>query len=256
MFDKLLDKYPCIVFFDIETTGFSPEKENIIELAATAYYRKGFLSNRDNTVFQMDTLVKLPDNKKIPGRIVQLTHITDAMLNQYGRTSDEVFKAFYNISGMDKAKALLIAHNAQFDVSFMLESPIKEKIIDCDYLDTLTVARDRGGNSHKLADLITAYHVKNVSNTHRAIDDVNALVGVTEALINERDDLADYINVFGFNPDFGRPKKNVINKVIYCPQPKSSVIKSIGNRTADKASEEKKDLAFCEQLKFFDEEER
>ena len=37
MFEKLFDKYDCLLFFDTETTGLSPKDDNIIELAGKAF---------------------------------------------------------------------------------------------------------------------------------------------------------------------------------------------------------------------------
>ena len=42
-----------------------------------------------------------------------------------------------------------------------------------------------------------------MQNSHRAIDDVKALVEVLKAMDNERDDLQTYINIFGYNPKYG-----------------------------------------------------
>ena len=70
------------------------------------------------------------------------------------------------------------------------------------WIDTVTVLKDRKEFPHKLIDAVKYYGIEEV-NFHRAIDDTKALYDVTIALKNERDDLAEYINVFGYNPKWG-----------------------------------------------------
>ncbi len=61
-----------------------------------------------------------------------------------------------------------------------------------------------GVNTHKLANAIIAYNLTDkVQNSHRAIDDVLAMFEVMKAMAEERDDLATYINLFGYNPKYG-----------------------------------------------------
>ena len=62
-------------------------------------------------------------------------------------------------------------------------------------LDMLEVARDRTGlyRGNKLCDMIVRYNVKDVENSHRALDDCNALLGVMRAMWKEKPDLENYI---------------------------------------------------------------
>ena len=71
-----------------------------------------------------------------------------------------------------------------------------------DWLDTLTVVKDRKEYPHKLIDAVEYYGIEKV-NFHRAIDDTKALYNVTRALKNERNDLEEYLNIFGYNPKYG-----------------------------------------------------
>jgi len=54
-------------------------------------------------------------------------------------------------------------------------------------------------------------------NFHRAIDDTKALYEVTIALKDERNDLKEYINIFGFNPKWG-VSGNKFSFIEYKPQ--------------------------------------
>jgi len=57
-----------------------------------------------------------------------------------------------------------------------------------------------------------------VVNSHRAVDDVIATVAVMKAMEEEKDDLINYVNLFGYNPKFGLEGKP-IGSVTYKPQP-------------------------------------
>ena len=54
-------------------------------------------------------------------------------------------------------------------------------------------------------------------NSHRAVDDVLATVEVMKEMEAERDDLMDYVNLFGYNPKYGVEGKP-IGTVTYKPQ--------------------------------------
>lgn len=124
-------------------------------------------------------------------------------------------------------RTLLVAHNAQFDLLFVREmlgrfTEFVEEggdVLDfCDYLDSLTVYKDRRAYPHKLANAIAAYKLEDkVKNSHRAIDDVEALLEVCKAMDNERADLLSYVNVFGYNPKYGVTGDR-LPRVTYWPQ--------------------------------------
>ena len=124
-------------------------------------------------------------------------------------------------------KTLLIAHNAQFDLKFMAYAIYRnmeygkgwmQVFNDCDYLDTLTVYKDRRQYPHRLESAIVQYHLINkVKNSHRAIDDCRALIEVTRCMYEEREDLDRYVNLFGFNPRYG-PDEKKLKKVTYVSQ--------------------------------------
>lgn len=216
---KIAD-YEYIVFFDTETTGFDAEKNRIIELAAL---RTGTGTDADATT---DRFIRLPEGERIPEKIVEITHITDEMLSKEGRSEEDVIKEFASL--MMAGKTLLIAHNAQFDLNFVARTMMRYRqqypdwlkyFNGCGYIDTLTVFKDRRAYPHKLLNAIEAYGLTGkVQNSHRAIDDCIALYEVTKAMQEERDDLAQYINVFGFNPKYGVSGAK-LKKVAYYSQP-------------------------------------
>lgn len=222
MFETLFKKYNRLIFFDTETTGFDAEKvDQMTELAA-------LVVDKDGTITELDEFLHLFRMQELPAKIVELTGITDLTLATQGKEEHEVLKQFIDLMQPDGGgDTLLIAHNAQFDLQFIAYAIYRNREIgkgwmqvfnDCDYLDTLTVYKDRRRYPHKLESAIVEYKLSGkVTNSHRAIDDTKALLEVAKAMAEEKDDLQEYINLFGFNPKYG-PEKNQLRKVTYAPQ--------------------------------------
>ena len=120
------------------------------------------------------------------------------------------------------SEVLLVAHNIQFDLLFILEMfkrcGMVPKAPKLRALDSLTVYKDRAAYPHKLANAIEHYGLADkVQNSHRAIDDVLALYEVTKAVSEERDDLTDYIDLLGYNPKYGITGRK-LRQITYMPQ--------------------------------------
>ena len=166
--------------------------------------------------------MKLPDGQQIPEKIAELTGITDELLKAEGITEADAAARFADM--LTDVPALLVAHNAQFDLLFvqsMFQRHLNtgaELLAASDYLDTLTVYKDRRSYPHKLANAIVSYQLEDkVKNSHRALDDVAALFEVCRAMDNERADLLEYVNTFGYNPKYGVSGRR-LEKVTYWPQ--------------------------------------
>ena len=211
----LFDTYKSIVVFDTETSGLDFKNDKIIELAAVKLIK----NERGKVVAEreVDEFVRLPEGRTLDPFVVNLTGITDEMLLKHGISYEAAADIFYSL--ITDGPTLLVAHNAQFDLMFTrtllrgkkIENPLK-------FLDTLTVYKDRRPFPHKLENAIIAYGLEGkVKNSHRAIDDVKALVEVLMAMDMERPDLERYINLFGFNPKYGISGEQ-IRGVRYAPQ--------------------------------------
>jgi len=187
-----LIKYRQYVIFDTETTGLYPDDCQIIEFAALV------LDENGKAVKEIDEFINA---KYIPLKITELTGIT--MADTDSGISEQALLEIIN--EINVTQTLWIAHNAQFDLSFLRSTferhniSFDEAFKLCDFLDTLTVYRDRKMKPHKLEDAIEYYECKGVENSHRAIDDVKALWAVIKAMTKERNDLGIYVNVFGQN---------------------------------------------------------
>ena len=193
-FGSLLSVYDSILFVDTETTGFSAETDYITEFAVIKVTQSGREPFR--------TFVQLPDGVSIPEKLVAMTGITDEMCRT-GISREELLARFTALFGK---KTLVVAYNAQFDASFLAQ--LAGDPLRVDYLDALTVYRDRAEAPHKLSDAIEHYRVYG-RNSHRAMDDAEALLEVTKAMEAEKSDLLSYVNRFGYKAKYGIGGKRI-----------------------------------------------
>lgn len=214
---SLFEQFDKIVVLDTETSGLNFKSDRIIELAAICCELKG--GNIEITS-EMDDFVKLPDGWKLDEKIIELTHITDEMLQNEGVSSTESARKFSDM--IEGERTLLIAYNAQFDMNYLFYFLYRENMADklkgVKMLDALTVYKDRHDYPHKLENAIITYELSDkVVNSHRAIDDTKALLEVLKAMSCECCDLCRYINLFGYNQKYGISGSK-ISSVTYKPQ--------------------------------------
>ena len=216
--DSLFQRYDRILIFDTETTGLRFDRDEIIQFSAVALERSGVTQ-------QYDRLIRLAPGQPVPPEIQRLTGITTQDVEQRGIPRDQAAR---EIAGLLAGNTLLTAYNAHFDLSFLFHMLRVHGDPGClrgkDKLDLLTVYRDRRAYPHKLRDAIAAYGLEGtVQNSHQADQDALATVSVMDAMSAERDDLPDYINLFGYIPKYGPPRRP-IRSVTYLPQPYDSPI--------------------------------
>ena len=156
--NTFVDNY---VLVDIETTGLSPVKDDIIEIGAIKV-------ENNKMVDTFNQLIKL--DRSLPPFITNLTGITDEMLKT-GRMPNEVFKDFVNFIG----ESVIIGHNVNFDLGF-LSNKCKKYLnynLNNDYIDTLYLARRLVPNSvnYKLGTLANLFNIS-YRGAHRGLKDV------------------------------------------------------------------------------------
>ena len=220
--EGLFAKYDRLVLFDTETTGLAYSRDEIIEFAAVV------VENIDGTptvIEEYDQLISLSPGGFVPAKIEQLTGITNQDLREKGIPKTRVC---CDIARMIAGNTLLLAYNAHFDLSFLFYMLLRDGdpavLKGKDKLDLLTVYKDRRSYPHKLCNAIDAYGLTGkVVNSHRAVDDVLATLEVMKEMEAERDDLMNYVNLFGYHPKFGLDGKP-IGSVTYKPQPYDSPI--------------------------------
>lgn len=207
-FDGFFEVYDKLVFFDTETTGLDYCRDEIIEFSAVVVER----INGENTVTrEYDELIALSPGNVVPPFIENLTGITTQNVKERGISKEQVCR---DIGEMMEGKALLLAYNAHFDLSFLYYLLLRNGDISAlkgkDKIDLLTVYKDRHSYPHKLCNAIEVYGLSGkVVNSHRAIDDVLATVAVTEEMEKEKLDLHRYINLFGYNSKYGLSGKPI-----------------------------------------------
>ena len=96
------------VVFDVETTGMSPARDRIVQLAAQRI-------DRDGTVSEFESLIN--PGRPIPFAAMNVHHITDQMVADAPRFTDVGYRFLDFCRG-----ATLVAHNARFDLAFLQES--------------------------------------------------------------------------------------------------------------------------------------
>ena len=210
--ERLFEKYDRIVLFDTETTGLQYSRDEIIEFSAVVLERQG-------VVQEYDELITLSPGGFVPPKIQQLTGITDMDLRERGLPKTRICR---DIAQMFAGNTLLMAYNAHFDLSFLYYMLLRDGdpmiLKGKDKLDLLTVYRDRHSFPHRLSSAIDTYGLSGkVVNSHRAIDDVLATVEVMKAMVAEKDDLLNYVNLFGYLAQYGLDGKP-IGSVTYKPQ--------------------------------------
>ncbi len=164
------------VVFDFETTGLSPQNDRIIEIGAVKVI--------DDKI--VDEFSEIVDPEKIiPPFVASKVHITNEMI--YGkRVIGEVLPDFVDFIG----DLPLIAHNAKFDMSFLISNlkRLQGKIVENKVLDTLYLSRKYLDLPKNNLTYITQHFGIEHNNAHRALSDVLALYEVYK-LIKEKANL-------------------------------------------------------------------
>lgn len=162
------------VVFDLETTGFSPTKDEIIEIGAVKI-------SGNQIVDQFSSFVK--PVQSIPLEVTNLTGISNESVED-APDIYEVLPKFVDFA----ADAVLVAHNAQFDTGFLWANMdrVMKKVNRFPVLDTLGLARALYPKlkNHKLKTLAKEFKVK-LENHHRAVDDAEATSQLLMKFLND-----------------------------------------------------------------------
>jgi DNA polymerase III epsilon subunit family exonuclease len=160
---KLLEFFPeGLIAIDLETTGLSPLVDRIIEIAAFKVTKVG--------VTRFETLVnpEIP----IPAHTTAIHNITDEMVLNSPRLI-EVLNEFKDFLG----ELPIVAHNAKFDLGFIVMGLQREKIKLSSALIYCSCKMSRVTHkempNHKLGTLVKELQIPLI-NHHRALDDAYA----------------------------------------------------------------------------------
>ncbi len=177
--DKGQSLSDTFVVFDIETTGFSPVTNRIIEIGAVKV-EDGQITDRFSTFVNPEV--------PIPFEIEKLTSINDSMVMD-AETIEVVLPRFLDFVG----NAVLVAHNANFDVSFIRENAERQQIpVNFTYVDTVGIARMLlTGQAKYTLDAVAKTLKISLENHHRAVDDAECTAEIFMKFINmlEKDEV-------------------------------------------------------------------
>ena len=170
--DPAGDTSPFCVL-DIETTGFSPERDSIIEVAVIRS------ETEDGTTRErvLNELVRPSGN--IPKRIRELTGIT----NETVADADTIDRVLSRVAAF-VGDAPIVAHNAHFDRRFLEHNArhMGMTFSGNEWVCTMRMAqRVPLGGPYKLGALAERLDVPD-QGSHRALDDCRATIGVYRAV--------------------------------------------------------------------------
>ncbi len=120
------------ILIDLETTGLSEDTANIIEICAMKVEENEVISEYHAYIRQ---------DGPLPPKIVQLTGITDEVLQQEGIPRREAIQHLLLFLGEDR----LVSHNVRFDQRFLCAACRAESLPEPTNptIDTLAMARER-----------------------------------------------------------------------------------------------------------------
>ena len=209
------------VVFDLETTGFSPETNRIIEIGAVKV-QNGKIVDKFSTFVNPQV--------PIPFRIEQLTSINDSMVIDAPVIADILPEFMKFCEG-----CVMVAHNADFDMSFIkkncqrLDIPCKPTIVD-----TVALARVLlpNLNRFKLDTVAKALGVS-LENHHRAVEDAGCtaeiFVKFIEMLRERGMSTLDEVNAMGTSSVQNVQKMPTYHAIILatCDQGRTNLYKLI-----------------------------
>ena len=185
--EPLFKCYKHIILYDILTNGTNYAKNNILNFASLTL-----------TCDNNNNLANISGNLSFE---INNDEACQSYDNQNSKTINKeaacelISKLFYHES------SLFITYNAQLSMCFLNRFFESNGIVNIfgntDILDLLSVYRDRNGFPCKINHAINKYNLI-TKNANSDLKKVNSYYELTKALLKERDDLAKYVNVFGF----------------------------------------------------------
>lgn len=168
--DNLVDDY---VLVDIETTGLSPQKDDIIEIGA--------IKVKNNEI--VDTYSSLINiGRNVPSHITKLTGITTEMITSEGKAPCDVLKEFIDFAGEN----IIVGHNVNFDINFIYDKCEKhlEHHLSNNFIDTMKIAKRLVLTPNYKLGTLAEYFDVDYNGAHRGLKDVEITYEVYNKLKN------------------------------------------------------------------------
>jgi DNA polymerase III epsilon subunit-like protein len=169
-----------ILVFDTETTGlnFHPDaplakQPQMIEFGAM------LLSRKDGSIVEeFNTLIN--PGVPLPAIITKITGLTDADLASAPTFQEVAIEIF----GLFQKSTCMVAHNLPFDQAILRGELARMSAINWPWPDaslcTVGLYREVFGYNPKMTELYEQVMKKPLAQTHRALDDVRALVEIIQ----------------------------------------------------------------------------
>ena len=171
------DKY-CVI--DTETTGLSPEWDDLIEVGAIRY-QDGQEVGRFQSLIR--PLQEYDDGSLVSEFITELTGITNEMLSD-APTASEIIPKFADFIGTD----LLVGYNTHFDINFLYDA-FEENLhipLTNDFIDLMRFSRKLFPElpHHRLQDMVKLFSVQ-TNHAHRVLA---VIIATNECFVKLRDE--------------------------------------------------------------------
>lgn len=169
------------VVLDLETTGLSPEYDEIIEISALKI-------KNDKIVSKFSTLIK--PTFEIDEFITNLTGITNEMLStapKFNTVAPELVQFLQD--------QIIVGHNVNFDINFLYDNLLNlNYILKNDFIDTMRISRKLNPEMkhHRLCDLIEFYNIE-IDRQHRASKDC---LSTNLAYLNQKKEILNKYNSY------------------------------------------------------------
>ncbi len=159
-----------LCFLDLETTGFDPHKDSIIEIS--------FIIREGEAVTTTFDRVVTPDKSLLSPEVTSITGITQSELDTHGVPFTQL-QAEVNTLLTD---CVIVGHNINFDLQFLRANGVP--LTDAHYLDTHQLARILllEEPSYSLEALSQRYGFTHTA-AHRALSDVHASAQLYDHLL-------------------------------------------------------------------------
>ncbi len=178
--ESLIDFPRNYVVVDIETTGFVPKYDYILEVSAIKVQNNEIVADFSYIINQPDV------NMDLYSHIQALTGITQNMIDA-GTDEETVLKEFAEFVNND----LIVGHNIAFDINFLYDRLLLFGIIlDNDYIDTVRLAKKLLPelNHHRLVNVAEKFGI-DTTGCHRALKDCqvtySCLQNLEQLTVNE-----------------------------------------------------------------------
>ncbi|KRL44834.1 DNA polymerase III [Companilactobacillus mindensis DSM 14500] len=148
---------------DLETTGYDPRWDHIIEIGAIKV-------RNENIVDKLSYLVSYPNDNFVPFDVESMTGITEKMIENQGEKINVAIQKLLDFVGSD----LIVGFNVNFDINFIYDTSKKyfNKRFQNNYVDVLRMARRfyPKERHNRLKDCIKRIGL-NKKQTHRGLQD-------------------------------------------------------------------------------------